>query len=509
MRRFLALTFAALALAPGAGLAQSQPPAGSGSAPGASTGGTGPTPSSTATAPTAGTTSPPGPGATAPNPPGTSATPGAAVAGKTITVRVPSGGSYTAYIQEDPAATPKTVQDKAELSVPPAAKSVTIYVLDPKSGYAARRTVDVKTAEEQSFASPDFRLLQKVRVVVTGKGDKPVAQAMVSLTDGGKNSQRKVVTAASQGVAEFDFVGTGRGSLTVTPEGGTATTKEVTIDVPRGEPVQTIPVSLPEVTATVEPPAGSEAAAEPGSATTSPGTAATAPAQPAVQGTPPGTPLPQAPSSGGSGGMIISWIFFLALLAGGYYYFKKQGITVDQLIKKLGVQPDTVVHGGGSLAGANLASGMPAPGPPPPPPPVVADPNQCQFCGQMKDPSGGCACTVTRGGAAPAANGFGPTATPLGTGPRLVGMQGTYMGHVFPIHGTVVLGRDASNPVPLDRDTTASRRHAQITADGGVYRIQDLGSSNGTYVNGAKVTEQALTPGDEVSVGGTRFRFEL
>jgi ABC transport system ATP-binding/permease protein len=83
------------------------------------------------------------------------------------------------------------------------------------------------------------------------------------------------------------------------------------------------------------------------------------------------------------------------------------------------------------------------------------------------------------------------------------------MGHVFPIHGTVVLGRDPANPVALDQDTTASRRHAQITADGGVYRIQDLGSSNGTYVNGAKVTEQALTPGDEVSVGGTRFRFEL
>jgi hypothetical protein len=139
---------------------------------------------------------------------------------------------------------------------------------------------------------------------------------------------------------------------------------------------------------------------------------------------------------------------------------------------------------------------------------VVADPNQCQFCGQMKDPSGNCACTVAPGSLSA---GFpaSPAASAMGSGPRLVGMAGTYMGQVFPIAGAAVIGREPTNPVPLDRDTTASRRHAQITADGGSFRIQDLGSSNGTYVNGAKVTETLLNPGDEVSIGGTRFRFEV
>jgi pSer/pThr/pTyr-binding forkhead associated (FHA) protein len=57
-------------------------------------------------------------------------------------------------------------------------------------------------------------------------------------------------------------------------------------------------------------------------------------------------------------------------------------------------------------------------------------------------------------------------------------------------------------------DSTVSRRHAVIALDGGGHVIRDQGSSNGTFVNGARVAEAPLRPGDEVSIGGTRFRFE-
>jgi pSer/pThr/pTyr-binding forkhead associated (FHA) protein len=82
------------------------------------------------------------------------------------------------------------------------------------------------------------------------------------------------------------------------------------------------------------------------------------------------------------------------------------------------------------------------------------------------------------------------------------------MGQIFPIAGETTIGRDATNGVPLAMDTTVSRRHAVIAADGGGYIIRDQGSSNGTFVNGQRVEETALRPGDEVSIGGTRFRFE-
>jgi hypothetical protein len=218
-----------------------------------------------------------------------------------VTVRVPSGGDYTVYIQEASAA-PKTIQDKADLEVPAGAKSFTVYVLDPRSGYAARKTVDAKSIPaELSFASPDFRLVQKVRVEVTGKDSKPIAQGAVALTDGGKNTLRKIIQPASQGTAEFDFVASGVGSVSVTPEGGSATTKEVTLDLPKGETVQTISVALPEETAVVEPAAGTSPPVDanaPAPAVNGPGTAANAPAPAATAQPTSAQPLPQ-PGSGG------------------------------------------------------------------------------------------------------------------------------------------------------------------------------------------------------------------
>ncbi|MFN3652679.1 MAG: FHA domain-containing protein [Armatimonadota bacterium] len=422
-------------------------------------------------------------------------------ASRSLTIKAPSGGEYSAYLQEAPS-TLKSFTDQAQLEAPAGQEKLTLFVLDKKSGYAARRELNAgELPAEISVAGPDFTLLQKVRVAVTGKDDKPVAAGTVQLSDGDGNTSMRVLQPASQGVAEFDFVRKGEGQVTVSPEGGdgSATTKSVNLDLPPGQTAQLLTVSMPEVTAVVEPPVGSAAPTEPASSTPAPEAGAA------------------APQSGGDGGgqwgsTVIGFLFLILLVGGAYYYAKTQGITIDTVLKKLGVQPDVVGAGGASLAGANAAAGAPAPGPAPAPPPVVADPNQCQFCGQMKDPSGACACTVTPGAPAAASygSGYGGAAAAGGSGPRLVGMGGEYMGHVFPIAGSAVIGREPANDIPLDRDTTTSRRHAQIAADGaGGYRIQDLGSSNGTYVNGARVSDGPLNPGDEVSIGGTRFRFEV
>jgi len=450
---------------------------------------------------------------------------------KSVAVRVPSGGDYSAYIQEAPGAAPRKVADKADLEVPAGLGKYTVYVLDMKSGYAARKAVDAKSAPaEISFASPDFNLVQKVRVLATGKEGKPIAQGTVTLTDSANNTTRGIIQPSSQGAAEFSFVKSGSGTIAVTAgEGAENSTiqKSVSIDLPKNETVQSVTLELPSVTKVVEPAAGSAPATAPAAVPPAAANAPAAAAPPAAA--PPAAAPVQSPAAAPVqatpmertqpsltetiGNFIIGLIQFailIALLFFGYRYAKKQGITVETVLKKMGVQPETVGAGGASLAGANLSGSVAAPGPAPAPPPVVADPNQCPFCGQMKDPSGGCACTVTRGAAAgPAmAGGFGGVAA-SGSGPRLVAMGGAYLGQVFPIQGAAVIGRDASNPIPLDRDTTASRRHAQITDQGGIYRIQDLGSSNGTFVNGAKITETQLSPGDEVAIGGTRFRFEV
>ncbi len=61
------------------------------------------------------------------------------------------------------------------------------------------------------------------------------------------------------------------------------------------------------------------------------------------------------------------------------------------------------------------------------------------------------------------------------------------------------LGRDMSNEIILD-DITVSRSHALISKSNG-YRLKDLGSLNGSYVNAVAVKESVINAGDEVQIG--------
>lgn len=64
----------------------------------------------------------------------------------------------------------------------------------------------------------------------------------------------------------------------------------------------------------------------------------------------------------------------------------------------------------------------------------------------------------------------------------------------------LVFGRDGSSTVPL-AGHQASRRHAEVRRIGPVPTLRDLGSRNGTWVNGARITERAIGPGDVLRIG--------
>ncbi|MBV9439819.1 MAG: DUF3662 domain-containing protein [Candidatus Eremiobacteraeota bacterium] len=69
----------------------------------------------------------------------------------------------------------------------------------------------------------------------------------------------------------------------------------------------------------------------------------------------------------------------------------------------------------------------------------------------------------------------------------------------------LTIGRDRTNGLAL-RDPRVSRQHARIAADRTGWRIVDLGSSNGTYIDGARVKSAALSAGHVVSVGDSLLR---
>jgi diguanylate cyclase (GGDEF)-like protein len=92
----------------------------------------------------------------------------------------------------------------------------------------------------------------------------------------------------------------------------------------------------------------------------------------------------------------------------------------------------------------------------------------------------------------------------------LIYPPGQLMGHKFELGDgkkEVVIGRGADCAIQIDRDSV-SRRHAKIVKNGkGGWKVQDLGSTNGTYVAGEQVKEQVLRDGDLLKIGSTIFKF--
>ena len=74
----------------------------------------------------------------------------------------------------------------------------------------------------------------------------------------------------------------------------------------------------------------------------------------------------------------------------------------------------------------------------------------------------------------------------------------------------VAVGRGGQNEVPLYGDEFASAEHARFESKRDGLWVEDIGSSNGTFVNGARVTTpRRLSKGDVVRIGQTDFRVEL
>lgn len=103
--------------------------------------------------------------------------------------------------------------------------------------------------------------------------------------------------------------------------------------------------------------------------------------------------------------------------------------------------------------------------------------------------------------------GRGPRTSPMRDGhpPRLVLKDGP--GEEFPLGDSSVLGRSTTATVRL-QDREVSRKHSQIDKEGARYVLRDLGSSNGTYLNGQRLLgPAALKDGDEIRIGASCLEF--
>jgi pSer/pThr/pTyr-binding forkhead associated (FHA) protein len=86
---------------------------------------------------------------------------------------------------------------------------------------------------------------------------------------------------------------------------------------------------------------------------------------------------------------------------------------------------------------------------------------------------------------------------------------GLNAGASFTLNGGVTIGRSPQTDIPID-DRFASGRHARIYERDGFAYLEDMGSTNGTYLNGKRLeSPELLRTEDRIRIGDTQFRYAI
>jgi hypothetical protein len=397
----------------------------------------------------------------------------------------PDEGSRDVWFAADlpsgpPTPTMNTKAQSTDFPVDRADPKDKLFVWDRTTGNLAFRPIsDLKGV--WSLKSTDFKFIGVVHVKVEHEG-VPVAAASIELKDG-KRAQTAVLDPTAKGMADFYGVAPGQVTLTTLYRSAGRTQppqKQIfVLTLGRDKPEPELDVDISEEVATVgaSPSGGnSTQASTEGTGSGSEGGAAK-----------------EAKKEESRPNVFVQLLFACVIFGLGFAvviylirYLNKNAAKVQKQLNMLGVAiPDT--------ADADVTGAPPArPAAPLAPEKII-----------LGDPALAPAPTPT---AAPT-----PIVAPVGTGstfgnPRLT----TDSGQIFQLsEGTSLVSREAGAPISLGGDTSVSRRHAEVVRAGNAVSIRDLGSTNGTYVNGVKVVgEVRLNPGDVVLFGTVRLRFE-
>ncbi len=341
----------------------------------------------------------------------------------------------------------KVSEKKVALKLPEG--TAVLWVLESKTGNMARLKVD-ELKETLTIGSDDWTHVARLQVNVRAQ-ERPVATALVTLKDESGSQRMQVLEPTAEGILLFERVPLGQVVVEVRYGDDQKATQEMRLKAERDERVPVLNIALSGEVETVAPPKA--------------------------------TAQDQAPA-GSRIGAIVMFLLALALAIGVLVLLVRLALQKEkplaEAMQKLGVELPTPDGGGTTTAPTGFATAAP---PQPDLPPLETA-------------------------------GVAPTATPTveagATPTRLVGLQGAYAGQVFNIGAELItIGREGGNTIVLDQEATVSRRHAQLTRQNGELIVQDLGSTNGTFVNGQRISAPTpLRVGDTVQFGMASFRVE-
>lgn len=367
-------------------------------------------------------------------------------------------------------AAPKTPPQKVvsatgtslEYTLPAFGPSDNLYVWNHTTNNIAVKPIKEIAGKGWAVKPTDDKLIGAFTVRVERKG-QAVQAAKLNVSAKGRSEER-LIDPSAQG--EATFFGYPLGDISVKVGYNTTDQKagsEAQIfpeGASRGKATPVLTIALADDVATVAPaaPAGKKSDAAKGD--------------------------PEAGQAKNPAGTLVMVLAALVLVGGiGYWVLtsmKNHPKVFEEKLAALGVQipkPQDPDDAGPPIAAVPIA--------PAPPPSIVLDDG---------------APTPLALGLAPA-----PIAAPTGE-PTLLSETG---GRAPIPAGDTIVGREEGLGLSLVGETTVSRRHAQLTRADHSVVLTDLGSTNGTFVNGIRLQGEAtLKPGDHVQFGSVKFRFE-
>lgn len=388
---------------------------------------------------------------------------GLAGAGHAQTLFFGSPGARTIWTADDlpdgpPAKGIDVEADQFKFEKPPTGKW--LFIWDKTTGNLASKEV-AKLGASWTPKQLDFTRIFKLTVRVESKG-KPVQAASVELKDA-KRTQSHILDASADGKADFYAVQAGKFGVTVTyrADGATADPLKIGFEAPpvRKDAEPTFVVALPGEVETV---------------------ASGAAGTPSATGGPAEAPKSTSNPFRNLLGFLITTAIAAAVVWFVLKWLRENQDDVKSRLQQMGVEMPQSNEEALADAAAPPVQAIPAP-----PQKIILD-----------DAAPVVGASVAAASAPPALSGV----------PRLVRDNGS----AFELpEGETLVSREVSGGLDLVGETTVSRRHAVLIRAGDEVRVRDEGSTNGTYVNGAKLDGEAvLRPGDQVMFGAVRLRFE-
>jgi hypothetical protein len=410
---------------------------------------------------------------------------GLAMAAGQVKITFPDASGKTIWVLADlPTSMPPGGREFAvkavNLDIPDGFENGTILILDKGEGNVALKGVSAAKSG-WTLSESDWRIAEAI--IQVDLDGKPLNAGMVIVDGGG----RQIGSTISQGEAKLFNVPVGQIQVTVKfGEVGAekiSPSQTLTLSLERTE---TVPTRKILITSSAESGGHQEKGDERPPGAKEPAKGETAP-----------PPTSEEDEAGGILAMCGSFILWLLVLVGvaalllfAIRYLKSHQGKVAGGLQSLGIQipdgSDTASIPVSEPASKEVASAAP-----------VVQPGHCPYCGQ---PESQCVCQ-------PAASpSVATAAVAQGAAHRLVSDSGVSLS--IP-DGVSIIGREAGSAQLVVSDPTVSRIHAEIEKSGGRIVLRDKGSSNGTFVNGAKISgDTEIRIGDTVQFGAVRMRVE-